>query len=107
MSSPGLRTAMAFGVAVTVLAALVLGPVLTAGAQDSQFSVQRHAGPTRTDTAAAVSAYSYPGGAGTVVLARADAYGDALTAAPLAAALQAPVLLTSVERLDAAAAAEI
>ena len=55
----------------------------------------RLAGADRYATAAAVSRSSFPtGGAGAVVLARGDAYPDALVGVPLAAARHAPMLLT-------------
>ena len=55
----------------------------------------RLAGADRYATAAAVSRSSFPtGGAGAVVLARGDAYPDALVGVPLAAARHAPLLLT-------------
>ena len=46
-----------------------------------------------------MSAASYPSGARTVVLARGDDYADALAGAPLAASLDAPILLTYSDRL--------
>ena len=55
----------------------------------------RLGGADRYATAAAVSRSSFPtGGAGAVVLARGDAYPDALVGVPLAAARHAPLLLT-------------
>ena len=55
----------------------------------------RLAGADRYATAAAVSRSAFPtGGAGAVVLARGDAYPDALVGVPLAAARHAPLLLT-------------
>lgn len=71
--------------------------------------VQRLAGPSRVDTAVALSSDQLPGRshADTVVLARADRYPDALAGAPLAAQLNAPLLLTSPDQLDAATAGEI
>lgn len=54
---------------------------------------RRLAGPTRVETGIAVSRATFPS-ATTAVLARADAYPDALAAAPMAAAAGAPVLLT-------------
>ncbi|HEX5268585.1 MAG TPA: cell wall-binding repeat-containing protein, partial [Acidimicrobiales bacterium] len=68
----------------------------------------RLAGADREATAIAVSAASYgPGDAEAVVLARADNYPDALAGAALAAAQNAPVLLTSPSGLDAPVAAEL
>ncbi|HEV2088234.1 MAG TPA: pullulanase-type alpha-1,6-glucosidase, partial [Cryptosporangiaceae bacterium] len=70
-------------------------------------SVERVAGDDRVETAIAVSAREFPDGADQVVLARSDAYPDALAGGPLAAALGAPVLLTAGDALDARVAAEL
>lgn len=69
--------------------------------------VQRLAGTGRLGTAVALSQQAYPDGTGTVVVARADAYADALAGAPLAATLDAPVLLTGSGNLSAEAEEEI
>ncbi|MEE8599982.1 cell wall-binding repeat-containing protein [Euzebya tangerina] len=69
-------------------------------AQEEPMTVTRHAGASRTETAAQVSLLAYPEGADTVVIARADAYGDALAGAPLAAVLDAPVLLSNTDAMD-------
>ena len=67
--------------------------------------VGRVAGADRVATAAAVAVDSFPsGGAGAVVLARADDYPDALVGAPLAAARNAPLLLTQGASLPKATA---
>jgi hypothetical protein len=68
--------------------------------------VQRVSGSDRTATAAAVSRGVFSS-ARTVVLARADEYADALAGAPLAADLDAPLLLSGRDRLSPAAATEI
>lgn len=95
-------------VAVALLAVVaLLLPAPPVAAQDQPLEVVRHAGASRTHTAAEVSRTSHPDGAAVVVLARADAYGDALAGAPLAAALGAPVLLTGTDALDQAAADEV
>ena len=71
-------------------------------------SASRLAGTDRFGTAVAVSKTEFPtGGAGAVVLARGDDYPDALVGAPLAAAKNAPLLLTSGSSLPAAIKAEI
>gem|GEM_PF-3591616 len=58
--------------------------------------VGRLAGSDRSGTAIAVSQAEFPiGGAASVVLARGDGYADALVGAPLAAARNAPLLLTA------------
>lgn len=67
---------------------------------------RRLGGATRIETAVEVSRAAFPS-AGTVVVARADAYADALAAAPLAGQAGAPVLLTGREGLAPAAADEI
>lgn len=68
--------------------------------------VRRLAGPTRVETAVMVSRERFAS-ARTVVLARADAYADALAGGPLAAEADGPLLLTSSQRLDPAVAAEL
>ena len=71
--------------------------------------VIRLAGNDRVDTAIAISANSFPNGgtAGAVVLARDDTYPDGVSAAPLALAFTAPVLLTSPAALDARTESEL
>lgn len=61
---------------------------------DGTGTVDRVAGDDRIGSSLAIARRAHPDGAETVVLARADAYADALAAAPLAASLGAPVLLT-------------
>ncbi|WP_341252872.1 cell wall-binding repeat-containing protein [Euzebya pacifica] len=63
-------------------------------------------GPTRIETAAAISADTYLA-ADDVVIATAYTYADALAGAPLAGLLRAPILLTTVEQVPAATMAEI
>jgi hypothetical protein len=58
--------------------------------------ITRLAGPSRVETAIAISQASFPSGdADAVLLATADAFPDAVAAAPLATARRAPVLLSS------------
>ena len=65
-------------------------------------------GDTRSETAVAVSNASYgDDAAGAVVLARSDTFPDALAGTPLAAAVDAPILLTSPTVLEPAVATEI
>lgn len=66
----------------------------------------RVAGAHRIATAVTVSRDMHPL-ADTVLLARADDYADALSAAPLARRLDGPILLTSSEQLHGEVAAEI
>lgn len=93
-------TATAAATALCVLLAASSSPM--AGIVD----VARVAGDTRIDTAVAVSARTFQT-TDTVVLARADAYADALAGATLAGVLQAPVLLVDRGVLDQSVADEI
>ena len=79
-----------------------------AAAVPAATGVSRLAGADRISTAVAVSHDSFPdGGAAAVVLAKADDYPDALVGAPLAAARNAPLLLTDGATLAAATSTEI
>ena len=60
--------------------------------------IVRIAGPSRIETAIDVSVFTFDS-APAAVLARADAYADALAAAPVAAALSGPILLTPSDQL--------
>jgi len=82
--------------------------VLSSGGS-SLVTPTRLSGADRQSTAVAASASAFPsaGSASAVVLARADAFADALAGGPLAAAKHAPLLLTSSGSLDAVTAAEI
>jgi hypothetical protein len=61
--------------------------------------VRRVYGPTRIDTAIALSQDAFTTAAD-VVIARADGFSDALAGAPLAARIGGPILLTGGDRLD-------
>ncbi|MEE8599613.1 cell wall-binding repeat-containing protein [Euzebya tangerina] len=67
---------------------------------------QQVSGPSRVETAVAVSRTTFPA-ATSVVLARADAYPDALAGSALAGSLGAPLLLTPTAELATSVAAEI
>jgi len=69
----------------------------------------RRSGADRQSTAVAASESAFPGtgSASAVVLARADQFADALAGGPLAAAKDAPLLLTSSGSLDEVTSAEI
>lgn len=87
------------------------------GCQDRDFDLRqgnggeitRYAGADRIATALAVSRASFAadGSAGAVVLARADAFPDALAGTPLAVQENAPILLSNPDTLDVRSAAEI
>jgi putative cell wall-binding protein len=59
----------------------------------------REAGKDRFETAALLARDAYAGGTDTIVLASGVSYADALAGAPLAAQLDAPVLLTATDLL--------
>lgn len=69
-------------------------------------AVRRLGGGSRFGTAAAIAADARPD-ATTVVLARGDDYADALAGAPLAALLDAPLLLSGRDELPAETAARL
>ena len=56
--------------------------------------IDRLAGPDRAATAAAVAADAFPDGSDAAVLASSEGHADALAGGPLAATLDAPLLLT-------------
>jgi 5'-nucleotidase / UDP-sugar diphosphatase len=98
-----------FATCAMLLAILPLAT--TAAAQDEeeepiQAQVERLAGNDRVGTAIAISTEAYEMAA-TVVIARADEYADALSGAPLATRLGAPLLLTSRDGLLPAVQAEL
>lgn len=68
------------------------------------FDVVRYAGADRFETAAQLALLAYPDGAGTVLLATGTSFADALAAAPLAAAEDAPILLATAGELPAVSA---
>jgi len=72
-------------------------------------NVSRVAGADRLATAIATSQdqFATPGSASAVVIARSDAFPDALAGGPLAAKVHGPLLLTSSAALDASVKTEI
>ncbi|MBN2248059.1 MAG: cell wall-binding repeat-containing protein [Coriobacteriia bacterium] len=75
--------------------------------RDTPLAVARLAGPDRVATAIAVSRQAFPEGARAVVIATQADFPDALAGAPLAAAVNGPILLTSPHGLHDDVAAEI
>lgn len=69
------------------------------GAPPGAGGVERLAGDDRIATAVAVAARAFPDGAPVALLARADAYPDALAGSPLATALGGPLLLNPSDTL--------
>lgn len=89
--------------ALSALAALgVLAALAVPAAAEPDATPNRIAGADRTVTAARVAAAQGVVESDTVLLARADAFPDALAAAGLAGALRAPVLLTWADRVPEA-----
>jgi len=71
-------------------------------------AVERLAGGGRIATAVAISRRTFrDGGTPVALLARADAYPDALAGSPLATALGGPLLLNPADQLDPAVAVEL
>lgn len=71
----------------------------TAVFPDCPLSLERVDGTGRIETAIGLAAGAFPEGADTVVLATAGEYADALSGAPLATILDAPILLTDADVL--------
>jgi len=91
--------------AAALLAALLAPQGVTAA--HAAPAVERLAGETRYDTAVTISQSAYPDGAPIVFLATGASYPDALAAAPAAASLGGPLLLTQRSRLSSAVRSEI
>ena len=70
-------------------------------------AISRLAGNNRYTTAVDISKAEYPSKSNTVILANSMSYADALAGVPLAKKLDAPILLTSRDILDANTLAEI
>ncbi len=91
------------GLARLLLVVLVVSLLLPVGVRPARATVDagrdRIAGATRVETAARLARAAFPSGTETALLARADVFADAVSASGLAGALQAPVLLTDVDRL--------
>lgn len=85
----------------------VLAPAAPAATgQDADVPIRRLGGATRVETAVAVSAHAFAE-ADTAVLARADDPADALAGAPLAASLEAPLLLVDGDAVPAVVLGEL
>ncbi len=70
-------------------------------------AVQRIAAPDRYSEAAAIAKKAFPQGTDTVVIASGEVFADALVAAPLAKALNAPILLVKHDSLPSATTSAI
>jgi putative cell wall-binding protein len=71
---------------------------------EADYEVIRRAGDNRFQTAAQLALLAHPDGADTVLLATGADFADALAAAPLAAAEDAPILLSGTDQLPEATA---
>jgi putative cell wall-binding protein len=71
-----------------------VGAGVEAVLRDRYGTVSRVAGPNRYATAVAISRGAFPTGSDAVIIATGEGFVDALTSTPLAAHLNAPVLLT-------------
>lgn len=70
-------------------------------------TIQRISGPTRYEVAVSISQRAFPGTSDTVFIASGQNYPDALSAGPVAAELNGPLLLTTPTSLPAAVSDEI
>lgn len=93
--------------AIALLMAAALVPTLVDPAAAAAPEIVRLSGADRQATAIAVAEAAYGAGTDVVVLARADAYPDALAGGVLAGAAGGPVLLVGSTKLDASVAAAI
>lgn len=92
---------------ITVTSALIalafsLGPPLANAATEPAATTRRLAGPTRYDTAVAISRDTFPTGASEIVLARGDKFPDALVGSYVVSLyydIGGPVLLTQPEQM--------
>jgi putative cell wall-binding protein len=90
------------------MAALLAGlPAPVGAAEPGCPQIERVDAADDAGRAAALSARLRPDGAGTVVLARVDDHADGLAGGPLAALLDAPLLLSDADRLSPATADEV
>jgi putative cell wall-binding protein len=98
------RTAAAFGVAVLAASTFTLS---SDGAGAWTRGPVRIAGAHRYDTASSLSVAAFPDGADAAVIASGTSFPDGLAAGPLAASLDAPILLTEQATLPQATANEL
>lgn len=89
---------------IFALALLFLSNVTSASAA---VTVERVSGQDRFEVAVNVSKKGWASGSSTVLLVNYQAFADALSASPLAYKLNAPILLTNPDRLNAKTEAEI
>lgn len=94
----------------TLLLGAVLGVFVTGTLTPAAFAAstdERIAGGDRYATSAAVSKAERPKGAETVFIASGEVFADALAAGPAAAAVNAPILLATSDRLPESTANEL
>ena len=88
--------------ALTGVMVILPDPAVIAAPSTPPPEIERWAGATRYETSASVSIHGYPGGSSVVFVANGEEFPDALAAAPVAAALGGPVLITQPDELPAA-----
>lgn len=104
MASKTVRRLVGSALGALLVASVALAPPTPA---DAGFRVERVAGVDRYATAAHAALAAFPAGSDAVVLARGDAFADALAGAYLAGQLGAPVLLTTPTELPEVTASAI
>lgn len=90
LPKPSLLLAVLSAAATLVMLAALAS---SSAAQDTTVAIDRIAGSNRVQTAIEISQEVFSGGSDSVVIARPDNFADALAGGPLAAALDAPILL--------------
>ncbi|MDG5471677.1 cell wall-binding repeat-containing protein [Jeotgalibacillus sp. ET6] len=103
-SESGNYRLLPFKTDIDFIATLENAEVIEEGSEEEK---DRLKGANRYETAAAISAEGWKHGADTVVLARGDAFPDALVGTPLAKSLDAPILLTKTNKIGEETLAEI
>lgn len=102
-TTAGARRALSIIGAVAIVSSLLVAPAAAAPAT----SADRIAGGDRYETAVNVSREAFDPGVARVFIASGVDYPDALSAAPIAAALGAPLLLTARDALPTAVVTEL
>ena len=97
-----------YSVSVAAVTAAGAGPAVASAppARPLVGALERVSGAGRVETAVALSRRAYQSASG-VVVARSDDYADVLTAAPVAATRENPLLLSPPDQLPTAVAAEV
>lgn len=86
--------------AITTSILVIMLGLITPYSSAFAYETSRTSGPHRYSTSVEISKKYWPLGSDTVVIATGSNYADALTGAPLAAKLRAPLLLTASNTLE-------